>query len=388
VSQGAVPLRLSADRIVLYGIVLAVVASLPFIVFPGWFHDVAFRGDFANFWSAGANAGTRALLDPRAIALWQRAHEITPQIFVYPPGFAWFYAPLARLSPMAAMMSADACMIAIVAAAALLAARVYGFSKWFALLATFAWGPILNALELGQNTGLALLLMLAASWALIRRREFVAGLAIGLLLYKPSVALPFVVLLAARAQWRALAVVAASAAAWYLISVLATHGDWSWPGTYVRLVAASNGGEFAGNAHKAYTIPTLLLAAGAPLGLAYSVAAAVLIAAIPLLARVSALQAASMTPLVGLATSIHAWPYEAALLLPAVCYATVRIPEPLRTQVVGAAYLVATLALVVPYAGHALALLCIGGTAWWLWSGYHGATAARSHSAALLETNS
>ena len=72
-----IPLRTSNDRVVLYGTMLALIASAPFIIFPSWFHDVAYRGDFANFWSAGSNVGTTRLLDAAALAVWQTAHGIT-----------------------------------------------------------------------------------------------------------------------------------------------------------------------------------------------------------------------------------------------------------------------------------------------------------------------
>ena len=64
VVKNALALSISKDRVIVYGGVLAVLASLPFMLFPSWFHDVAYRGDFANFWSAGSNAGSAALLDP------------------------------------------------------------------------------------------------------------------------------------------------------------------------------------------------------------------------------------------------------------------------------------------------------------------------------------
>lgn len=365
------PLRISGDRVVLYGVALAIVASFPFLVLPQWFHDVAVRGDFANFWSAGANAGTAALLDPARLAVWQRAHGITPQAFVYPPGFAWFYTPFSHFAPLAAMTLEESAMAAVAVVAGLIAAATFpGFTRGFAVLATLSWGPMLSAIELGQNTAVALLLVFAAIWSLVERRQLLTGAAVGVLLYKPSLALPFVVLLALRRQWRALGVVAACAMAWYFLSVLATHGDWGWMRAYVSIVQASNAADFPGNVHKAYTIPTLLLGIGVPTPIALAVAAAAFIAAAPLMVRLPALEAGSMTALVGIATSIHAWPYEAALLLPAIFYAMLRIAEPWRTPLVGAAYGIAALALILPHAGHALALLPIGGLTLWLWDRY------------------
>ncbi|MGB6741605.1 MAG: hypothetical protein WBE59_14225, partial [Candidatus Cybelea sp.] len=116
--------------------------------------------------------------------------------------------------------------------------------------------------------------------------------------------------------------------------------------------------------------PTLLLSAGVPPMLAIGAGIGVLLAALPLLARRPAIEAGSMTAAIGLATSIHAWPYEATLLLPAVFFIMIRLAEPARTPIIAATYVVAALALVLPYAGHGLALLSLGIAAWWLSSGY------------------
>jgi hypothetical protein len=368
--KNALALSISKDRVIVYGSVLAILASLPFIMFPSWFHDVAYRGDFANFWSAGATVGTSALLNYAKLGAWQTAHGITPQIFVYPPAFAWLYAPLSHLAPMHAMIVADVCALALFGLAALLAARIYGVPRWLALAAVFAWGPTMNAWEVGQNTALALTLIFAAIFYIQRGGTTPAALLIGLLLYKPSVALPFVVLLFLRREWRMLCIVAACALIWYVAGVFSAGGNWLWPETSARLVVQVSRGEFAGNAYKAYTLPTLLLAAGAPTLIAYAAALGLFVAAAPLLARDRALAAWSIVPAIGVATSIHSWPYEAALLLPAVFYAMRRLESPLREQVLVFAYAVAALALVVPYAGHALGILAIGAAGWWVAAGY------------------
>jgi hypothetical protein len=371
-------LGISKDRIIVYGLVLAVLASSPFLLFPSWFHQVAYRGDFANFWSAGANAGSSALLDQARLGVWQNAHGITPQIFVYPPAFAWLYAPLAHLAPMYAMVIADLCAIALFFVAALLAAQVYGLPRWLAVVGVFAWGPVMNAWEVGQNTALALVAIFAAILFVRRGHTTAAAIAIGLLLYKPSIALPFIVLLAVRREWRMLAVVCACGVLWYVAGAFAAGGNWLWPQTSAKLIAQVNRGEFTGNAYKAYTLPTLMLAFGAPITVAYAAAVGLFVAAAPLLARANALAAWSIVPAIGVATSVHSWPYEAALLLPAVFYAMRRLDAPLREYVLVIAYAVAALALVVPYAGHALALLAIGTAGWWIAAGYwKGARYAR-----------
>jgi hypothetical protein len=363
-------LGISKDRVIVYGCALAIMASLPFILFPSWFHDVAYRGDFANFWSAGANAGSSALLDYGRMGAWQKAHGITPQIFVYPPAFAWLYAPLSHLTPMLAMVIADVFAIALLGVAALLAARIYGVPRWLAIMTAVAWGPAMNAWQVGQNTTLALALIFAAIFFVQRGRTTAAALAIGLLLYKPSVALPFVVLLLIRREWRMLWIVGACGLLWYGAGVVSSGGSWLWPETLTHLIAQVNRGEFTGNAYKAYTLPTLLLAIGVPISIAYAAAIGLFAAAVPLLARARSLEAWSILPAIGLATSIHSWPYEATLLLPAVFFAMRRLEEPLREQVIIFGYVVATFALIVPYGGHALAVLAVGTAVAWVIAGY------------------
>ena len=228
----------------------------------------------------------------------------------------------------------------------------------------------MNAWQVGQNTSLALVLIFAAIAFVQRGRTTAAAFAIGLLLYKPSIALPFIVLLLIRREWRMLWIVAACAAFWYVAGALSAGGNWLWPETTMRLIAQVNRGEFAGNAYKAYTLPTLLLAAGASTTVAYAAGTGLFAAAVPLLARARALSAWSIVAALGVATSPHSWPYEATLLLPAVFYAMRRLEQPLREQILVFAYVVGALALSVPYAGHALAVLTLGTAAWWIVAGY------------------
>lgn len=81
-----------------------------------------------------------------------------------------------------------------------------------------------------------------------------------------------------------------------------------------------------------------------------------------------------MAPLVGLAASVHAWSYSAAIALPAIAYAMVRIAEPLRTRVVVIAYACGAVGVSMIIGGPALAIVCIGGTVWWFVSAYRRAT--------------
>ena len=343
---------------------------MPFIVAPHRLQEMATVHDFANYWSAGATVGTPVLTDVSKLAEWQTAHHLGPQPFVYPPGFAWVYAPLSHLPPVTAMVVEQVVMVALFALSAWLIAKTYGFRPWFALASVFAWGPTIGTIEDGQNTGLALVLVLVATLALVNRRSVLTGLAVGLLLYKPTDAVVLILLLAVRREYRALGIVGLCAAAWYFLSVAGSAGDWRWPVRYAATVHDWYALHSAGNPHMVFTVPTMLLAGGVPVAVALCAGAVVVILALPLLARVSALEAASMATLVGVATSMHAWSYTAALLLPAVCYAMTRIAEPWRTRVIATAYVCASIGTATANAGTALAIICIGGTVWWLSANY------------------
>jgi len=458
VARGINPLRISLDRIWIYGASCALVVSLPFLALR-WFPKVAYLYDFACFWSAGATAGTRTLTDPDALNAWAHRHGMIAQPFSYLPGFAWAYwplsrvgpiaglaleealmaalfvaaaliaarvygynrwfcvaatlgwapainsievgqnaglalllvlaatcalrekrdaaagfawayAPLSRVNPLAGLAIEEALMAALFVAAALIAARIYGYNRWFCIAATLAWAPAINSIEVGQNAGLALVLVLATTWALREKRDAAAGLAAGLLLYKPTVALPMLLLLVVRRQWRALGVSTACAAGWYFVSVAASGGDWRWPAAYAHTMAWWLPMDFLAGSVKAFSLPTLLMAAGASLATASVVAAAIWLVALPVATRSPLLEAASMMPLVGLAASVHAWPYEAALALPAIFYAMGALREPPRTALLAAAYAATAILMVTRYGTAALFVTCVGGSAWWLWAGY------------------
>jgi len=370
-ATASVPLRLSVDRIRLYGVGCVIMGLSPFaVLLPRWLRYGTSQGDFANYWAAGSTVGTPVLMTPGALATWQSARHLAPQPFVYPPGFAWFYVPFAHMPPTVAMIAELLCMFALCALAGWLLTEIYGFQPWFGQLVVFAWAPALLSVEIGQNTVLALVLMLAATLGLIRRNPILTGLAVGFLLYKPNEALTLVLLLAVRREWRALCIVAGCAAGWYLLSVPASNGDWAWPVRYLQIVHAWYIMDFPLNASKAFTLPGVLIESGVPALVAFGVAAAMILSALPLLARLPLLEAAAMATLVGLAANVHAWHYEAALLLPAIGYAIRYLHEPWRTRIVGATYIAVAIGMVTPQAAHLLSIVCIGGTVWWIASGY------------------
>ena len=70
------PLRISRDRVWLYGITLFVLGALPAVL--------AYPSDWQRFWAAGATAGTTALLNVEQHAAFQRAHGMSTALWLYP----------------------------------------------------------------------------------------------------------------------------------------------------------------------------------------------------------------------------------------------------------------------------------------------------------------
>src|SRR5215472_9954901 len=138
-------LRIGQDRVRLYGIGLALIglSQMRFVASVGQYWD------WVGFYSAGALAGTRALLDPRAYAAWGTAHGLSVLGFPYLPGFAWVLAPAARLSiPWGFAINAILMSLAALVAARL-AARVYSIEVSLATYMTIGWAPITAAIVTG-----------------------------------------------------------------------------------------------------------------------------------------------------------------------------------------------------------------------------------------------
>ncbi len=291
--MNAAPLRLSTERVVMYGALLTLIclAQIRFVVAQGF-------GDWRSFWAAGSTAGTPSLLDPHSHAIWQTAHHVPTTIFPYQPGAAWFWYPFKFMSLPAGYAINVILMAAAAIASAAIAARIYQIPTTFAVPLTLAWAPVTAALATGQNSPVGLLLSLCAILALVADSQVMSGLAVGALLYKLPYALPLIIVLLVRRKTSALAIVAACAAAWYILGAAASGGDWHWPSHY----AAALQGYFAADAHhnatKAISIPSLLLRAGVPQMPALLAGAALFALSIPLLMRVSLLEAASFALLV------------------------------------------------------------------------------------------
>jgi hypothetical protein len=338
--DAAVPLRIGRGRFWLCGIALGLFSALVIVGSP----PCGFV-DFPQFWAAGHTVGTPSLLDPARHMDWQSANGIRPGFFVYPAGSAWLFAPFAAVPLAVGFWLHAIVMTGLVAAAGILGARVYGLDRRVGLVAAFAWAPCMASAITGQNAALGLVLSLVAIEGLRRDDDGLAGLGVGLLLYKPTLAAPLIGLLLLRRRWRALLIVTAAAGAWYLAGVAAVAGDWSWPRQWLSVMGDYYAADTAGNVVRTISIPGLLQGHGVPSYVAWAVALAVVALAIPRLLRRPIAEAGAGACLIALAISPHALNYEGALVLPILMWAlgatATGIAEPTRTRLVVAAYLVA-----------------------------------------------
>jgi len=182
--------------------------------------------DFAAFYIGG-----QFLLEGRMAELYDYAAQkalqtdlVAPVIkdgilpFIYPPFTALLYAPFASGSyVMGLLLWWAAGLLALGLSLYLLRQELmpsHAPSTKRLLLISFLFFPTLAWFLYGQNTALTLLLYILTFVLLRRGHDFTAGAALGLLLYKPQLAIAMGVVLLVKWRWRALIGGALTAGAW------------------------------------------------------------------------------------------------------------------------------------------------------------------------------
>ncbi len=206
--------------------------------------------DFTIFYTAGKcilRGDGRQLYDLKtqfaiqrefASAVKQRENALP---FNHPPFEALLFAPLARLPYVAAYLVWAVFNIALILGLwTLLRPRLpslHAFLPTLPLLAMFAFFPVVIALLQGQDSILLLFLYGLAFSALATGRNFVAGVCLGLALFKFQLVLPFVLVLLVRRQWRAVAGFVVTAFGLLMVSaaVVGWNGVLAYPGFVLRL---------------------------------------------------------------------------------------------------------------------------------------------------------
>ena len=177
--------------------------------------------------------------------------------FPYPPFLAAAYAPLAALPYKSSYLVHTAMMaLALLLSLRLIRPMIPILDRRFALFTAFSFGfyPMFRAVTGGQNTALTLFL-LAWSWrAAHDGNDGWAGVALGLLLYKPQYAVPVLGLHVVVRRWRTVAAACVTAVPLWLVSAVLFGPGWlsSWWQQVSRyaakdaLVNASNAISFLG----------------------------------------------------------------------------------------------------------------------------------------------
>lgn len=190
-------------------------------------------GDFAAFYAAGSivwNGDIDALYDPARQAEAQADLGLDGYLaFAYPPHVAAVYAPLGALDFATAYAVHTAIMAgSLVLALWLLQVPVPLLARWrWPLLAgSLTFFPLATAIGGGQNAALSVLGMAVIWRALHDDREWLAGLATGLLMFRPQYGLPLLGLLLLARHWRAVVTAVATIGATWATTAVALGPDW------------------------------------------------------------------------------------------------------------------------------------------------------------------
>lgn len=199
-------------------------------------------GDFPEFYGAG-----RIVADGDAEELYRPARQVEAQadlvaedekgqgvLFAYPAAVAGPYAALAQLDYRAAYLVNTAAMLAAFALAMfLLRSRLSALRDRRFQLAGAAYAltflPMFVGLTGGQNTGLTLLALACVWWGLETGQHRWAGLAAGVLLVKPQLAITVIGLLVLAGRWRAVQGAVAGAVVVWIASAMVAGPGWMSP---------------------------------------------------------------------------------------------------------------------------------------------------------------
>lgn len=359
------PLSLSPKRVRLWWFALAVVGLLPIasVINNNW-------NDWSVFWAAGGTVGSPSLMDSRLHIAWQTAHGIPGDYWRYPPAFAYLYWPASLLPVGVSFVINTGLMLALVVLAGLLLSRIFDQPRDLTVRLALAWTPMLAAVDMGQNAPLAVVLALLAIDGLRRDSQIEAGLAVGLLMYKPTLGLPLLAFLLLRGRWRSVSIASGVVAAGYVLSVAAAAGDWQWPVAWWNGIQPYLAGDLIFNADKTISIPGLIgRIPGAPSWLPYLGGAAIVLLAVRGLVRASVVEAASAACLLTMVAGPRVWSYETGLILPILVWTmSGGLTEPWRTRLVLLAVSLSLLWIVSPLTViSAVAVVVNAAMAMWLW---------------------
>lgn len=199
---------------------------------------VIMGGDFITFYAAGKiiqeGKGSR-IYDPgfqKQVQDEILAPEKTEGLLYYinPPSVAVWYRVLSFFPYRAAVHLHTLIMgLFFILGLFVLKPHLKGFSSdwWAAGLLGMVWLPMAHTIIGGQNAALAFFLLSWGYIATVKNQQGMAGLALGLLLFKPQFAVPLLGLLLLQKKWRTVGVAFLIGAGHYCIGAL--YSGWDWP---------------------------------------------------------------------------------------------------------------------------------------------------------------
>ena len=196
-------------------------------------------GDYPSFHAAGEIAREQPGLD--ADVFYDPTVQATAQdpyldgdddgqlFFGYPAFFVVPYMGVSAAGFTAGYVLHTALMAGALAAAISLLCPINRIARDFPLesfTAAVTFFPLFRGVTGGQNTALTVLLVAAVWRCLEDERDTCAGVAVGLLLFKPPFAIPFLGVLLMARRWRALGGAVGAAAVLYLLAAAVTDPTW------------------------------------------------------------------------------------------------------------------------------------------------------------------
>jgi hypothetical protein len=276
---------LHRGRVIGWSGLLLAVELLAFAFLVAWQHgafvpiDPPTTTDFVSFYAAGKLAlagGAELAYDQvmhHAAEIGVTAAGIQYQFFFYPPVYLLLCAPLALLPYLPAYILFQAATLALWL---LVAQRILAARGWAWCLPVLAYPAVFWTMGLGQNAMLTASL-LGAVTLLIDTRKVTAGILLGLLCYKPHLALLAPVALAASGRWRTFFAAAATVAMMVVLSV-ALFGIAPWQAYIGELAGARTVYETGRISLAGYVTPFgAARLVGLPAGPAYAIQIAIAI---------------------------------------------------------------------------------------------------------------
>jgi hypothetical protein len=209
--------------------------------------EVVLGRDFMAFYLGGsvvAEGSGSSLYEPE---VQQRVQDavLSPERFdglayyINPAPVAVAYSLLARLPYLWALHAHTLIMLTfLVIAMCALRTELDGLTgRWGIVIPMVVlWFPVAQTVTGGQNAALTLLLWVAAYKAVSKGHHAWAGVALGLLLFKPQYALPLIGLLLLRRRYRTVIVSSVVGVGGYVAGAVAC--GWNWP---LRMMQATGG---------------------------------------------------------------------------------------------------------------------------------------------------